>query len=83
MTRSALTTKPPRTRVYRVKGNPNYPDAGIVALRLVRAPAKALALSHVARNYFDVRLATQEDMEEMLAGGVKVERYTPNGDEHE
>lgn len=44
--------------------------------RLVRATRPTVALSHVARTAFDVRVATQNDLEQLIAAGVKVEDAT-------
>lgn len=41
--------------------------------RLVRATRGTAALRHVAEDTYTVRLATQNDLEALLAKGVKVE----------
>jgi hypothetical protein len=41
--------------------------------RLVRAAHPSTALMHVARETHPVRVATQDDLEDLLAKGVKVE----------
>lgn len=41
--------------------------------RLVRATHPSHALTHVARDTFKVRVATQGDLETLLPAGVKVE----------
>lgn len=41
--------------------------------RLVRAPRIGPALMHVAKSTHTVRVATQNDLEALLAAGVKVE----------
>lgn len=41
--------------------------------RLVRASHPSVALTHVARSEYDVRVATQNDLESLLPQGVKVE----------
>jgi hypothetical protein len=72
-----------RTRVYRVRANPKFPDGGLMVDRLIRAPHRAMALQHVARTLFEVHIARAEDFEELMPNGVKVERYDPHSlDEH-
>jgi hypothetical protein len=72
-----MTTNKDRTRVYRVRANPKFPDGGLMVDRLIRAPHRAMALQHVARTLFEVHIARAEDFEELLSVGVKVERYDP------
>lgn len=69
-----------RTRVYRVRANPQFPDGGLLVDRLIRAPHKAMALQHVARSIFEVHIAKVEDFEALLPAGIKVERYDPRAD---
>jgi hypothetical protein len=56
------------SRLYRV-------DAG-ERQRLVRAVNKAQALAHVARTQFAIRVASQDDLCELVAAGVKPEAAT-------
>ncbi len=58
-----MTTKTP-TRIYRV--DDGHKD------RLVRAPSQAQAIRHVASS-FAVRVATQDDIAQLVGDGVKVE----------
>jgi hypothetical protein len=53
------------TRIYRV--------ANGESVRLVRGTHQASVLRHVARQAYDVRVATQDDLERLLGAGVKVE----------
>lgn len=55
------------TRIYTVADNATGKQ------RLVRATHPAPALLHVARGAFAVRVATQEDLEQLLPAGVQVE----------
>ena len=41
--------------------------------RLVRAGSRAQAVSHVARSVFASRVATQDDLEQLITAGVRVE----------
>ena len=52
-------------RIYTVTGGPKD--------RLVRATRQGPALMHVARSMLEVRVATQNDLEQLIAAGVKVE----------
>ena len=54
-------------RIYTVK---NKVDG---SKRLVRATHPSTGLMHVAKNTFEVAVATQNDLEELLGAGVKVE----------
>lgn len=53
------------TRIYRVDLGENS--------QLVRAGTPAQALRHVARNVMRVQVASQADLVELIADGVKVE----------
>ena len=53
------------TRIYTV-------SAG-TTVRLVRAAHPAQALMHVARAAHEVRVASQDDLEELLTKGARVE----------
>lgn len=55
-------------RIYTV-----IPKTGDEKPRLVRATHPATALSHVARQAFDVRVATQNDLEAFFKEGITVE----------
>jgi hypothetical protein len=55
-------------RIYTI-----VPKEGDGKPRLVRATHPSTALSHVARQAFEVRVATQNDLEAFLPAGVKVE----------
>lgn len=58
------------TRIYVVT---DTTTEGARMQRLVRATHPSTALMHVARAAFGVRVASQEDLEELLGAGVKVE----------
>jgi hypothetical protein len=55
-------------RIYVVK-----PTEGDTKARLVRATHPSTALSHVARQAYEVRVATQNDLAALIPEGVKVE----------
>lgn len=55
------------TRIYLVQDTESKTKA------LVRASNQAQAIRHVARNRLAVAVASQDDLVELLAGGVKVE----------
>lgn len=55
------------TRIYIVTG-PTDLDR-----RLVRAPSPATALRHAARQTFEVGVASQEELVQLLLAGVPVE----------
>jgi hypothetical protein len=61
-----MTTKT-QTRIYLVEAT------ATTASRLVRATHPAHALGHVARSAFTVAVATQDQLVDLLAEGVKVE----------
>src|SRR5262245_52291549 len=67
-----------KTRVYRVRAGARFPDAGASPERLIRAVSKTAARSYAARNLFEVSIATQSDLEELLPKGVPVERVEPD-----
>ena len=56
------------TRIYLVTTS-----AG--AARLVKAAVPAQAITHVAKQLFSARIASQDDLVEALSNGVKVETY--------
>ena len=56
------------TRIYLVTN-----DAGVN--RLVKAAVPSQAVTHVAKQMFTVRTASQDDLVEVLSSGVKVETY--------
>lgn len=58
-------------RIYCIKGKPD--DIGRRTKRLVRAGHPSTALMHVARDSYEVAVASQNDLEELLGQGVKVE----------
>lgn len=60
-----------KKRIYAV-----VPKAGDDKARLVRAATNISALSHVAKQKFEVRLASQDDIVELVADGTKVEDAT-------
>jgi len=55
------------TRIYLVQDTETKSNA------LVRAANQAQAIRHVARNRLSVTVASQDDLVELLAAGVKVE----------
>lgn len=55
------------TRIYTVE------DSATGQARLVRATHPSHALTHVARTAFKVRVATQDDLTQLLPAGVRVE----------
>lgn len=55
------------TRIYLVKNTENGGD------HLVRAHNQAQAVRHVARKQFECEVASQDDLVELVASGVKVE----------
>jgi hypothetical protein len=54
-------------RIYEVKNK----ETGVC--RLVRASSRAQAVGHVARNSFDVEVASQDTLVNVVGMGVKVE----------
>lgn len=58
-------------RIYCVKGKPD--ENGVREKRLVRASHPSTALMHVARDTYETAVATQNDLEELLSQGIKVE----------
>jgi hypothetical protein len=59
------------TRIYKI--TPPTAEAGAVAPRLVRATTSAQALRFVASEFL-VDVASQDDLEQLLTSGVKVEK---------
>lgn len=58
-------------RIYCVKGRA---DAnGVREERLVRSSHPSTSLMHVARDTYEVAVATQNDLERLLGAGAKVE----------
>lgn len=55
------------TRIYLVS------DEDTATKRLVRASTQAQATHHAARSRFDVKVASQDDLVNLIASGVKVE----------
>ena len=43
--------------------------------RLVKASVPAQAITHVAKQVFSARIASQDDLVEALSAGIKVETY--------
>lgn len=58
-------------RIYCVKGKPD--ENGKREERLVRASHPSTAQMHVARDTYEVGVATQNDLERLLSQGIKVE----------
>jgi hypothetical protein len=56
------------TRIYIVTG----PDG---SNRLVKATVASQAITHVAKNAFTAKVASQDDLVQALGNGVKVETY--------
>jgi hypothetical protein len=56
------------TRIYIVTNS-----AG--ATRLVKATVASQAITHVAKNAFTAKVASQDDLVQALGSGVKVETY--------
>ena len=56
------------TRIYLVKSSGGE-------VRLVKASVPSQAITHVAKQSFSARIATQDDLVEALSGGAKVETY--------
>jgi hypothetical protein len=56
------------TRIYIVTNS-----AG--ATRLVKATVASQAITHVAKNAFTAKVASQDDLVQALGNGVKVETY--------
>jgi len=56
------------TRIYLVT---NYDGTS----RLVKASVPSQAITHVAKQMFTVRIASQDDLVEALMSGTKVETY--------
>lgn len=63
--------KPTKTRAYKFR---NRTDGHV---RFIRAPNKMLAMQQVARKDWEATVATQDDLEEHLPLGVRIERYEP------
>lgn len=55
------------TRIYLV----DTPDG----VRLVRASVRQQALTHAANALFTVRVASQDDLVQSMADGIKIENY--------
>ena len=45
------------------------------AARLVKAAVPSQAITHVAKQIFSARIASQDDLVEALSNGIKVESY--------
>lgn len=58
------------TRIYLVQ------DAGGNSKRLVRATHPGHALMHAARTTFDVHVASQNELVDLLGRGIEVEKIT-------
>jgi hypothetical protein len=56
------------TRIYIVTGNDG-------TTRLVKATVASQAITHVAKNAFTAKVASQDDLVQALSNGVKVETY--------
>lgn len=56
------------TRIYLVKGSNGE-------VRLVKASVPSQAITHVAKQSFSARIATQDDLVDALSNGAKVESY--------
>lgn len=56
------------TRIYLVKGSNGE-------ARLVKASVPSQAITHVAKQSFSARIASQDDLVEALSNGIKVEAY--------
>jgi hypothetical protein len=56
------------TRIYIVNGTDG-------ATRLVKATVASQAITHVAKNAFTAKVASQDDLVQALGNGVKVETY--------
>jgi hypothetical protein len=56
------------TRIYIVNGTDG-------ATRLVKATVASQAITHVAKNAFTAKVASQDDLVQALSNGVKVETY--------
>lgn len=61
-------------RIYVVTDSETYnPLSQYENVRLVNTTHPSRAVSHVAIKRFDVRVATQDDLVEMVGAGLKVE----------
>lgn len=56
------------TRIYLVKGSNGE-------VRLIKASVPSQAITHVAKQSFSARIASQDDLVEALSNGAKVESY--------
>ena len=50
--------------------------------RLVKAAVPAQAITHVAKQLFSARIASQDDLVEALSAGIKVEAYGETAQGH-
>lgn len=58
-----------KTRIYRISDvHAKHPD------RLVEASTRSQAVRHVADDVFNSRVATQDDLVELVGKGAKVEK---------
>ena len=56
------------TRIYLVTNTDG-------AVRLVKAAVPSQAITHVAKQIFSARIASQDDLVEALSAGIRVETY--------
>ena len=59
------------TRIYKVEDKAEENEPRRIAL--VRAGTPAQAMRHVAANQYEIAVATQDDLVNLVANGVKVE----------
>lgn len=65
------------TRIYLISDNLTNTEL------LVRAPDRHKALRYAVASRFEVKLASQDDLEEMLTAGMRVQRATDPDEEPE
>lgn len=71
-----MTQNPTKARAtrYVVRPKPSVSSAADTAKpRIVMAPSRASAIAHVASTMFDVAPATVDDMEQLVAEGIRTE----------
>jgi hypothetical protein len=65
-----MSKKEGSTRIYVVTG-PQGPE---MKQRLVDASTQSVAVRHASQRHFSAKVATQKELVELLAAGVKVEK---------
>lgn len=69
------------TRIYVVSSRQHDPATGPAVRRLVRSTHPTHVLRHVAEDLFDVQVASQDDLVQLIGNGATVE--LPGGEQQE